>query len=154
MANADMPLAGPALDAALARLLGWTIYGYAVRDEWLSRCRRGDGEDTAFIDDEGRVWRWDAQQLLVLLWAPSAGIVPNAALWDVIETLRARWHADDPNEPFYWRFEDCGTPLWRADIVWDHHDGAIPCVQAGAATLSLAVCHAAYRFLKEHEAVR
>jgi hypothetical protein len=148
-----MPPAGPALDAALARLFGWEEIDASLRHPAFNRAAgRFNPSCRQFMVDPAQgvrvaEHRWE-------LWVPSAGGVPNAAPWDVIETLRARWYADDPDEPFYWRFEDCGPSGWRVDIVWDHHDGAIPCVQAGAATLSLAICHAAYRFLKEHEAAR
>lgn len=42
--------------------------------------------------------------------------------WDWIEEKRQQWRTDDPEE-YYWVFTDCQKYGWRAEVMFDHHDG-------------------------------
>jgi len=76
--------------------------------------------------------------------------VPVDPLWEALEILRVQWTTDDPGEPYKWEITSYPDG-WRADIVWDHHDGPIHCWGAPGATPQDAIRETLAQYSQRHD---
>lgn len=67
----------------------------------------------------------------------------------VVEKLRTKWLAENPQETQYFRISDCCQYGWQVQINLGHHDGDILIAHANGQSLPLAICLAAKAALEE-----
>lgn len=61
---------------------------------------------------------------------------------DIARQFGIKWEKESVGaggEPWFWRIENTTNGYWRAQIMWDHHDGEIPHIMVAHESYTYAV---------------
>lgn len=154
---------GPVMNAAVANIIGLCLRqmlypGFPNQPFWQLLDPREPAREFLFWQDgsDKTLWAYDDDESAAVpeqeAWeklSPDFSDSPLDAAY-LIERCRAVWQEDTDPEPFFWQFTDCAKQGWKAEVMWDHHDGAFPFGSAVGHTLPEAACRALLDATESH----